>query len=135
MIEFTTPELSALGLAVLLHIALMVLFAVRANLELPRGYALSPRDTPPAKPLSVVTARLQRAMNNSFESLILFTPAVLLVVLTRQTGPLTTTLCGIFLVARFAFIPAYALGWTPWRSLFWGIGLLATLAVLLIGLI
>ncbi len=135
MIEFTTPELSALGLAVFLHIALMVLFAVRANMELPSGYALGPRDEDPATPLSVTTARIRRAMNNSFESLILFTPAVLLVVLTRQTSALTLSLCGVFLVARLLYIPAYAFGWVPWRSLIWGVGLLATLAILVIGLI
>ncbi|OCX65865.1 hypothetical protein BFP70_06930 [Thioclava sp. SK-1] len=130
-----TAELLALGVALILHIALMCLFALRANLEIGPGYTLGPRDGAPKHPLSVVTARLQRAVNNSFESLILFAPAVLMNVVSGQSGPITTALCGIFLVARIAYIPAYAFGLTPWRSLVWAIGLFATLAIVIASLI
>ena len=64
-------ELTALALAGLLQSLQFILFAVPANLELGPGYTSSARDRPPSKALSLVTARLQRALNNHFEGLIL----------------------------------------------------------------
>ena len=39
------------------------------------------------------------------------------------------------LAARVLYIPAYAFGWTPWRSAIWGVGFLATLTMLIAALI
>ena len=71
-----TPELTALALAGLLQAAQFGLFATPANIELTPAYTTSPRDAPPPRPLSKITARLQRALTNHFEGLILFTLAV-----------------------------------------------------------
>jgi uncharacterized MAPEG superfamily protein len=38
-------------------------------------------------------------------------------------------------MARVLYIPAYAFGLTPWRSLIWLVGLSATLAMLLAALL
>jgi uncharacterized MAPEG superfamily protein len=36
-----------------------------------------------------------------------------------------------FLVARLAYVPAYYYGLTPWRSIIWMIGFMATMLMLL----
>ncbi|MBL9063697.1 MAPEG family protein [Tabrizicola sp.] len=129
-----TPELTALALAGLLQAVQLNLFAVPANLELGTGYTSSPRDTPPSRPLSALTGRLQRAMNNHFEGLILFTLAVTVVTLGNQSTALTQYAAWTYLAARVLYIPAYAFGWRPWRSAIWGIGFLATLTMILAAL-
>lgn len=130
-----TPELTALALAGLLQMVQFVLFAVPANRELGVGYTSSARDRPPSKPMSPLTGRLQRAMNNHFEGLILFTLAVVVVTLGNQSTPLTQTCAFAYLGARILYIPAYAFGWRPWRSVIWSVGFTATLTMLLAALI
>lgn len=130
-----TPELIVLSLAILLHVVLQFLYAARANRELGRSYLTGPRDTPPDRPLSTTTARLQRATRNSLDSLILFAPAAIMVGLTHQ-GTATTAAAGwVFLAARLLYIPAYALGLAPWRSALWMLGLLATVVMVLATLV
>ncbi len=130
-----TPELTALALAGLLQAVQLNLFAVPANLELGTGYTSSPRDLPPSRPLSTLTGRLQRAMNNHFEGLILFTIAVVVVTLGNQSTAVTQYAAWTYLAARLLYIPAYAFGWRPWRSAIWGVGFLATLAMIVAALI
>jgi len=130
-----TPELTALALSGLLHAALYVAFAVPANLELTPAWTSSPRDRPPPRPMSVKTARLHRALTNSFEALTCFTLAVIVVTLGQQSTTLTQTCAWIFLGARAAYIPAYWLGWAPWRSAIWAVGFLATLTMILAALL
>ncbi|MBI1170528.1 MAPEG family protein [bacterium] len=129
-----TPELTALTLAALVQVVQYMVFALPANLELGPAYTSSPRDRPPPQPLSRVTARLQRAMANHFEALTLFTIAVLVVNLSHQSGGLTAACGWTYLVARILYVPAYALGWAPWRSVIWSAGFLATLVMLLAAL-
>ena len=72
-----TPELTALALAGLLQAGQFVLVSVPANLELGSKKTLAPRDDGELKDMVAPrTARLARAMNNHFEGLILFTLAV-----------------------------------------------------------
>ena len=130
-----TPELTVLALCGLLQAAQYLLYAVRANLELGFGYLSSARDRPPSRQLSTRTARLQRALSNHFEALVLFTLGVTVVTLAAKTSPLTATAAWTFLAARILYIPAYAFGWRPWRSLIWGVGFLATLTLLISALI
>jgi uncharacterized MAPEG superfamily protein len=130
-----TPELNALALAGLLQVVQLTLVAIPANLELGTVYTSSPRDTPPSRPLSTRTGRLQRAMNNHFEGLILFTIAVTVVTLGNQSTAVTQYAAWIYLGARLLYIPSYALGWHPWRSAIWGIGFLATVTMLIAALI
>ena len=130
-----TPELTALALAGLLQAAQFGLFATPANIELTPAYTTSPRDAPPPRPLSKITARLQRALTNHFEGLILFTLAVVVVILGQQSSPVTQYAAWIYLAARLAYVPAYVFGWTPWRSAIWAVGYLATLTMLIAALI
>jgi uncharacterized MAPEG superfamily protein len=130
-----TPELTALALAGLLQAVQFHLFAIPANIELGTGYTSSARDRPPSRQLSTVTARLQRAMNNHFEGLILFTLAVVVVTLGNQSTATTQTAAWTYLAARILYIPAYAFGWRPWRSAIWSVGFFATLVMIVAALI
>ncbi|MFW8635779.1 MAPEG family protein [Cribrihabitans pelagius] len=135
-----TPELTALTLAALLQVAQIALMAVPANLELGQGKTLGPRDRDRLggdlqDQVSRRTARLYRAMNNHFEGLILFTIACLAVTLADKSSPLTTGCAYAYLGARLAYVPAYAFGWVPWRSLIWSAGYLATALMLMAALL
>ena len=131
-----TQELTALTLAALLQVVQYVLMSVPANMELGTAKTLSPRDRDRLGGgledlLSPRTGRLYRALGNHFEGLILFTIAVTVITLSNQSTPLTQTCAWLYLGARIAYVPAYAFGFSPWRSLIWSVGFLATLAMLL----
>ena len=130
-----TPELTALALAGLVQMVQFILFAVPANLELGTRYTSGPRDRAPERPLSTLTGRLQRAMNNHFEGLILFTLAVVVVTLGGQSTGFTAACGWAYVAARILYVPAYALGLAPWRSVIWALGWFATLAMILAALI
>lgn len=130
-----TPELTALALAGLLQALQFTLFAIPANRELGTGYTSGPRDRPPSREMSVMTGRLQRAMNNHFEGLILFTLAVVVVTLGNQSTQVTQTAAWTYLGARVLYIPAYALGLSPWRSAIWSVGFFATLTMIVAALL
>lgn len=135
-----TPELTALTIAALLQVLQFALMAVPANIELGPGKTASPRDRDRLGGdveglLSVRTARLYRALNNHFEGLILFTIACVVVTLGEKSGTFTTTCAILYLIARIAYIPAYAFGWSPWRSYIWFVGFGATAAMLVAALL
>ncbi len=130
-----TPELTVLALAALLQVVQFALMAVPANLELGAGYLMSARDRPPSRTMSEGTGRMQRAFANHFEGLILFTIAVVTVTLGGQATGFTAGCAWVFLGARVLYIPAYAFGWSPWRSLIWAVGFAATVAMILAALL
>ncbi|MDX5383919.1 MAG: MAPEG family protein [Rhodobacterales bacterium] len=134
-----TPELTALALAGLLQVVQFALMSVPANLELGPGKTLGPRDPdrlgkPLIEQVSPRTGRLFRALNNHFEGLILFTLAVVVVTLSGQSSGLTAACAWTYLVARILYVPAYAFGLVPWRSLIWMVGFGATTLMLLAAL-
>ncbi len=130
-----TTELTVLALAGLLQVLQFVLMAIPANRELGSGYLMSARDREPSRELSERTSRLQRAMANHYEGLILFTLAVVVVTLGDQASSLTAACAWVYLLARVLYVPAYAFGLSPWRSVIWAAGFLATIMMLLAALI
>lgn len=135
-----TTELTVLTLAALLQMVQYALMSVPANLELGPAKTLGPRDPQRLGGdiralVSPRTGRLIRALDNHFEALILFTIAVVVVTLTGRATPFTSACAWIYITARVLYIPAYALGLSPWRSLIWLIGFSATLAMLLAALV
>ncbi|MBN2631311.1 MAG: MAPEG family protein [Rhodobacteraceae bacterium] len=130
-----TPELTALALAGLLQAVQFLIFAIPANMELGTKYTAGPRDRAPERPLSTMAGRLQRALNNHFEGLILFTLAVVVVTLGQQSTALTQGAAWVYLIARVLYVPAYAFGLRPWRSVIWGVGFLATLIMIIAALL
>ncbi len=135
-----TPELTVLALAGLLQVLQYVLMAVPANRELGTGKTLSPRDPdrlgrPLIEQVSPRTGRLYRALDNHFEGLILFTLAVVVITLSGQSTAFTAACAWVYLGARILYVPAYAFGLSPWRSLIWSVGFAATAFMLLAALI
>lgn len=124
-----TAELAALAAALLVQVAALALYSTVANLELGHRITLSPRDG--ALPdFSPRLGRLKRCVTNGFEGLTLFAPAVALVALTGTASPLTATAAWAYVALRILYIPAYAFGWVPGRSVIWGLGLFATLTLI-----
>lgn len=130
-----TPELTVLTLAALLQVLQFVIYAVPANLELGTGYTMSARDREPSREMSEKTARLARAMTNHFEGLILFGIAVGVIQMSGQNTGFTAACAWVYLAARVIYIPAYAFGWNPGRSLVWGAGFFATVSLLVAALL
>lgn len=127
-----SAETTALALAALLQAAQIGLAAAVMNSDVGAKWNASPRDRQPE--FSVMTGRLRRAVDNHFEGLILFTIAVVVVVASDAGSPLTVLCAWSYLVARVLYIPAYAFGWSPWRSLIWGVGFIATLTMIVASL-
>ena len=135
-LPFSSAELNVLTLAGLLQGVQFALMAIPANIELGVGKTMSPRDKdrmpePMTSQVSTKTARLIRAMNNHFEGLILFTLAVVVVVLGDKATAFSAICAWSYLAARVLYIPAYYFGLTPWLSLIWFVGFLATMGMLL----
>jgi len=126
-------ELTILALSALLAVAQLLLFAVPANLTLGTAYLAGPRDA--RRELTGVPARLQRAFQNQLEGLAFYTPAAVVVVLGEASSGFTAACATIYLMARVAYVPAYATGVAYLRSLIWAAGFLATVAMLLAALI
>ena len=127
-----TPELTALTLAALLQVLQFAAYSITAQMQVGPKKALGPRDTPVQ--LTGKAGRLQRAMNNHFEGLILFGIAVTVITYSGQNTETTALACGLYLVARVLYVPAYVFGWVPWRSVIWAVGFVATLYLLLTAL-
>jgi uncharacterized MAPEG superfamily protein len=128
-----TTELTVLALAALLQGGQFVLFSVLANLQIGPKAAMGPRDDKPE--LTGRAGRAGRALTNHFEGLIMFTIAVLVVTAGGQSSGLTATCAWIYLGARILYVPAYLLGWSPGRSIIWGIGFFATMLMILASLL
>lgn len=123
-----TPELAALAATAVIQV--IMVGAAQHALIADIGVAgnLGPRDG--EQPFSPVTQRLRRAVANHVENIGLFIIAVVVVTLAQKTSAFTATCAWIFVAARALYLPAYAYGWTPGRSLIWSAGLIATLAML-----
>jgi len=78
------------------------------------------RDAAPP-PHTRMSGRMERALRNMFEALVVFLPLAVLAVATGTTG-WTGTGAAVFFAARLAYVPAYGSGLAPLRSLVWTIG-------------
>jgi uncharacterized MAPEG superfamily protein len=127
-----TPELQILTYAALLQVVQFALYSVAAQMQVGPKAAMGPRDK--QVQLTGTAGRLQRAMNNHFEGLILFTIAAVVTTLSDQSTTFTATCASIYLIARLLYIPAYVQGLAPWRSVIWMAGFAATVAMLIAAL-
>jgi uncharacterized MAPEG superfamily protein len=121
-------EIKVLGFAALLQFVQFVLMAVPVNLQLGTAYTGGNRDE--ERRATGVAGRLKRALDNHFEGLILFTIAVVVVVLGDASSPFTEKCAWIYLVGRILYVPAYASGVYLVRSIIWTLSFAATLAML-----
>jgi uncharacterized MAPEG superfamily protein len=128
-----TPELTVLTLSTLWLAVHFAVYSVAANRQVGVKTALGPRDEPIR--LTGFAGRAQRAMNNMFEAMILFTPAIAVIELSDQNSAHTMIAAWAFYAARVLYMPAYLFGWVPARSLIWMVGFFATLILLAAALI
>ncbi|ARJ69683.1 MAPEG family protein [Paracoccus contaminans] len=128
-----TPELTVLGLAAILQAVQIGLAAWSMHRDGLDGWNAGPRDAEPA--FSALTGRLRRAVNNHFEALAFFTIAVVLVQFTASNGRGTAICAAVYLLARILYVLAYAFGWSPWRSVIFMAGFLATMAMIVTALL
>jgi uncharacterized MAPEG superfamily protein len=130
------PKRTVRALAPLLEFVQFALIAIPTNLEVGIAKTMSPRDRasmgkPLAGQVSPRTGWLIRALQNHLEALMLFTIAVVAVTLSGASNGFIAACAWVYLGARILYVPAYALGWVPWRTLFFSIGLFATLLMVL----
>ncbi len=123
------PELTILALAALLQFAQLAITVVLSDLQTGLAYGAGPRDQP--RPLTGLAGRMDRALANHSQALLLFAIAVLVLIHSGGSSPLTTTAAWIYLAARIAYVPAYGAGIPLLRSLIWAIGQAATLTILI----
>ncbi|QDL90951.1 MAPEG family protein [Paroceanicella profunda] len=126
-------EITVLALGGLLVVAQYVLMAVPANLQLGPAVTTGPRDTPLA--LTGVAGRLHRALGNMHEALLLYAVAAVSVTLLDATSGLTAVCAWVWFGARVAYVPCYALGLSPWRSIAFVIGFGAATLMLIAALV
>ena len=117
-------EVAMLGWAGLVLVAQFLIMAVALNLQLGPVYTTGPRDE--RREVTGLAGRVQRAFTNMLEALVFFTLAVVVVTLGNAATPGTALAAKIFVVARVAYVPAYASGIPLLRSVVWGIGFFAT---------
>ena len=122
-----TPELIALALVALEHVVLVLWSQALLNRDVGSEVNASPRDEMP--PLSQRCQRLRRALANHTENFPLFIGAVVVVLLSDSASAVTAVAALIYAAARALYIPAYAFGWAPWRSVIYMVGLLATIVL------
>ncbi|AXX99025.1 MAPEG family protein [Profundibacter amoris] len=128
-----TPELTILTYAALLQAVQLALAILFGDAQTGIKYGASARDTP--KPLTGLAGRVDRALNNHYAALALFTIAVIVVTLGNQSTPLTITCAWTYLIARILYVPAYLSGIPYLRSLIWSVGIGATVIMLIMALI
>ncbi len=87
------------------------------------AYSLSNRDTPITE--TPLAGRLRRAAQNGVESVAIFAPLVCVAIWTDSTNTWTGYAAIAFAISRMLYLPSYALGLTPVRTLVWSLGFFA----------
>lgn len=124
-----TIELKILGWTVVLALLQIVVTALMRTSETGTAFNVGPRDTVPPPPRAV-TARLQRAQANLFETLPLFAIAVLIAHLAGRENAMTALGCELFLAGRVLYVPLYAAGIPVVRTVAWMASLAGLVMVL-----
>ncbi|WP_245902560.1 MAPEG family protein [Pararhodobacter marinus] len=134
MMPGLTPELAALSALAFVHFATIFIAQRFLTRDIGTEGNTGTRENLDER-LSPLTKRLRRATDNFTENVGPFIIAVLVVVLAGKSSTATAVLAWIYVGARVLYVPAYALAWVPWRTLIFGVGMLSTLALLVLGLI
>jgi uncharacterized MAPEG superfamily protein len=124
-----TPQLMILGWTLVLAIVHILAPAFARTRETGVEYNAGPRDEA-GPPVGKITARLQRAEKNFFETLPLFIAAVLIANISHRDSVLTLWGAGLYLAGRVLYLPIYALGIPKLRSIVWGVALLGLMLIL-----
>lgn len=127
-----SSELNILAFYGLYTALILILRTTGAQSQLGMAYLLSSRDE--HRTLTGISARLDRAFNNSIVAMTLFAPAILILAAKDAFDASTLTAAQVFLLARVLYVPAYGLGLTGIRTLLWVAGLAATVVLYIVGL-
>jgi uncharacterized MAPEG superfamily protein len=122
-------ELQLLGWTLVLAIAQILLHSTARTRETGLAFNAGARDGE-APPPGKVTARLERAKRNLFETLPLFIGAVLAAHVSGAEGALTWWGCWLYFGARVVYVPLYGFGVPMLRSVVWAVATAGMLMVL-----
>jgi len=75
-------------------------------------------------------ARALAAHQNAFESLVIFAPAVLLAIATKNTGVFIEQLAITHVIARVLYNIAYLMNISTIRSLIWAVGVISAFTII-----
>ncbi len=124
-----TAELTILGWTLVLALVQIGLAGAMRTSETGIAFNMSARDgdAPPPRP---VTARLQRAQANLFETLPVFAAAVLIAHAAGRNDATTLLGAQMYLAARVLYVPIYAAGIPVLRTIVWGVSLAGIIAII-----
>jgi uncharacterized MAPEG superfamily protein len=125
-----SPDLFVLACVLVLALIQILLFDVARTGQYGLKWNMSPRDQADMPPLSDMAKRLERAQANLFETLPLFIGAILIAHVSERANDLTALGAHLYLFGRIAYVPLYAFGLSPWRSLAWIVSLVGLLMVI-----
>jgi uncharacterized MAPEG superfamily protein len=123
-------EIRMLCWSVVLGLVQLVIATVLAVKDQGRAYNTGSRDLPPP-PVTVLTARFQRAFGNFRETFVYFAVAVLIVTLLNRTNASTALGAQLYFWARLAYVPVYASGVPVARTVLWTVSFIGLVMVLL----
>ena len=129
-----TTELTALAWTLVLAVVQLMLPAGFRTRETGMNFNAGPRDDA-GPPVGKVTARLQRAQANLYETLPLFAAAVLIAHVAGREGAVTAGSAWTYLAARVVYVPLYGYGVPKVRSVVWGVSLLAVMVLIAVVLL
>jgi uncharacterized MAPEG superfamily protein len=124
-----TATLWPLAGVLVLALIQILLFDVARTSQYGLKWNMSPRDQTDMPPLSDMAKRLERAQANLYETLPIFIGAILLAHVSGKADGLTALGAHIYLFARILYVPLYAYGLSPWRSVVWVISFVGLLMV------
>ena len=95
----------------------------------PKGYDNHEPRTQAAS-LTGFGARALAAHQNSFESLIIFSSAVLTALATQHTSTTIQVMAMVHIISRCVYHVFYLLNWASLRSFIWAIGIIMSLSIM-----
>ena len=123
-------EIQMLCLSATLGLVQLMIATTLALKDQGRAYNIGPRDGAPP-PVTVLTARLQRAFGNFRETFVYFAVAVLVVTLLNKTNAHTALGAQIYFWARLVYVPVYAAALAGIRTAVWTVSIVGLVMVLL----
>ncbi|MXO70109.1 MAPEG family protein [Alteraurantiacibacter buctensis] len=124
-----TTELTVLALGAVLLLAHIMLAVHYKTKQYGKDWNMGARDED-LPPLNPIAGRLERARDNFAETFPVAIVALLGIALTGKANALSEVASIAWLAARVFYLPLYWTGVPKVRTLVWGVGLLALVALL-----
>ncbi|HXZ15120.1 MAG TPA: MAPEG family protein [Roseiarcus sp.] len=120
-------ELACLELGVLLWLVHLLVQVGLAQIALPFSWLVSARDERVA-PKGLAYGRAERAMANYVQNFVAFAALDLAFIALHWSAGVWPT---VWIAARIVYLPFYVFGVVRWRSLVWGVSLVAIVMMLI----